>query len=123
METEEVLRDMVKDLPNRRPYGGEVVDDLYRRSPPNRPGTFARLHVHHPRVARTVRRPHDFDSARAWLLHLYQGLVGLMGIPKARLIRVVADVGMQAESELSVSALDLCKRRAAPDTENGIRVL
>jgi hypothetical protein len=30
-----------------------------------------------------------------------------MGLPKARLIRVVADVGMQAESELSVSMLDL----------------
>jgi hypothetical protein len=67
------------------------------------------IHVvrYHPRVARAVRRPHDFDSARAWLLHLYQSLVGLMGLPKARLIRVAADVGMQAESELSVSALDL----------------
>jgi hypothetical protein len=96
---------MVKDFPDRRPYGREVVDYVDRRSPPNRLGTPARLHVHHPRVARG--RPHDLDSARAWLLHLCQGLVGLMGLPKARLIRVVADVGMQAESELSVSALDL----------------
>jgi hypothetical protein len=30
-----------------------------------------------------------------------------MGLAKARLVRVVADVGMQAESELSVGALDL----------------
>jgi hypothetical protein len=98
---------MVKDFADRRPYGREVVDYVDRRSPPNRLGTPARLHVHHPRVARAVRRPRDLDSARAWLLHLCQGLVGLMGLPKASLIRVLADVGMQAESELSVSALDL----------------
>ena len=107
METEEVLRDMVKDFSDRRPYGREVVDYVDGRSPPNRLGTSARLHVHRPRVARAVRRPHDLDSARAPLLHLYQGLVRLAGLPKARLIRVVADVGMQAESELPVGALDL----------------
>jgi hypothetical protein len=107
METEEVLRDMVKDFPDRWPDGREVVDYVDRRSPPNWLGTSARLYVHHPRVGRAVRRLHDLDSARARLLPLYQGLVGLMGLPKARLIRVVADVGMQAESELSVSMLDL----------------
>jgi hypothetical protein len=41
------------------------------------------------------------------LLHLYQGLVRLVGFPKARLIRLVADVRMQAEGELPVGTLDL----------------
>ena len=43
METEEVLRNMVKDLADRRAYGLEVVDYVDRRSPPNRLGTSARL--------------------------------------------------------------------------------
>src|SRR6266851_3919417 len=107
METEEVLRNMVEDFSDRRPYGGEVVDYIDRRSRSNRLGTSARLHVHRPRVAGALRRPHDLDPARAPLLHLYQGLVRLAGLPIARLIRVVADVGMQAESELAVGALDL----------------
>src|ERR1700674_5092457 len=106
METEEVLRNMVKDFSDRRPYGREVVDYIDGKSPPNRLGTSARLHGHRPPGARGGRRPHDLDSARA-PLHLYQGLVRFAGLPKARLIRVVADVGMQAESKLPVSALDL----------------
>src|SRR6266851_3459347 len=107
METEEVLRDVVKDFSDRRPYGREVVDYIDGKSPPNRLGTSGRLHVHRPRVARAIRRPHNLDSARAPPLHLYQRLVRLACLLKARLIRVVADVWMQAESELPVSALDL----------------
>src|SRR5712671_1045538 len=108
METKEVLRDMVEDFSDRRPDGREVVDYIDGKSPPHRLGTSARLHMHRSRVAGGVRRPHDLDSARrAPLLHLYQGLVRLAGLPKARLIRVVADVGMQAESELPVGAFDL----------------
>jgi hypothetical protein len=38
--------------------------------------------------------------------------VAPVDLPKARLLRVAADVGMQAESEFPVSALDLSKRRA-----------
>jgi len=107
METEEVLRDMVKDFSDRRTYSPEVVDYVVRISAPKRLGTSARLHVRHPRVARAVRRPHDLDSARAPLLHLVQAFVRLVHLPKALHIRVVADVGMGAESELPVGAFDL----------------
>src|SRR5713101_5034786 len=107
METEEVLRDMVKDFSNRRPYRREVVDYVDRTSPPNQLGTSARLQMRRPCVARTVRRPHDLDSARAPLLHLVQAFVRLVHLPKALHIRVVADVGMGAESELPIGALDL----------------
>src|SRR2546427_378614 len=107
METEEVLRDMVNDFADRRTYNSEVVDYVDRTSPPNRLGTSARIHLRGPRVARAVRRPHDLEPARAPLLHLVQGFVRLVDLPKALRIRVVADVGMGAKSELPVGALDL----------------
>src|SRR3984893_12595471 len=113
MENEEILRDVVEKLADRGHRGREVI-----RNPDRAPLGAERVELNHhlPAVRRLRFRP----GARTAPLRVGQNLVSFVDLMKTLGVGSRADIGMNAEDEPAIRALDCREAGTLLDTQDRV---